>query len=75
MHLSVTYIFEAKIFSELINCLQAMLFRHQISVYEYRQEYSQYRTEKMIRRFEVKKFAMKKLSLISLDALDDQVMP
>ena len=29
----------------------------------------------MIRRFEVKKFTMKKLSLISLDALDDQVMP
>ena len=44
MHLSVTYIFEAKMFSELINCLHsdaliAVYFRHQISVYEYRQEY------------------------------------
>ena len=45
-------------------------------VYEYRQEYSQYITEKMMTLWGEKVYSEEvKLSLISSDAFDDQVMP
>ena len=50
---------------------RSLLSTLKISVYEYRQEYSQYRTEKMIRRFEL--IHSEKVISDKFRSLDDQV--